>query len=140
MRKEPTWYPAADANRCPGSFKTAIYYPDKDGKVECGVCGRKVGLRNPRTKQLAQHRRPKPAPVADVHKTVAMMLVGKPRVAEICALLQSITGVSVHDVVRASGDPQKEAALLREVSENAKPRDLSINDFLNLQAGGHRLK
>lgn len=47
--------------KCPGSFKSALYYPDANGKVECSICGRKVGMRNPRTRQLAQHNVPKQA-------------------------------------------------------------------------------
>jgi len=57
---KPTWYPNADNNRCPGSFQTAIYFPNKDGKVECAHCRREVGMRNPRTRQLAVHRRTTP--------------------------------------------------------------------------------
>lgn len=53
--KQPTWYPNADENKCAGSFQIAIYQP-KGGKVECAVCGREVGMRNPRTRQIAMHR------------------------------------------------------------------------------------
>lgn len=45
------WYPNGDGGKCSGSFKIALYYPDANGKVECGACGRKVGLRNPITRQ-----------------------------------------------------------------------------------------
>lgn len=127
--KTPTWYPNADDRKCSGSFKTAINPRDRDGKVECGACGRKVGLRNPRTKQLAQHRRPAPPKqdAAPVHV-----------VADIVKL---VTGISLERIADAVGDPQKEAGLLREVSDNAR-RDahrLDINLMLNLAAGGHRL-
>lgn len=62
------WYPNGDGGKCPGSFKVAIYYPDSNGKVECASCGRKVGLRNPKTRQIAQHKLHKPAPT--IHKTI----------------------------------------------------------------------
>lgn len=52
------WYPNGDGNKCPGSFKTSLYYPDGAGKVMCGICGRKVGMRNPITRQIAQHKLP----------------------------------------------------------------------------------
>lgn len=55
------WYPNGDGGKCSGSFKIALYYPNADGKVQCGVCGRMIGLRNPVTRQLAQHKVPKQA-------------------------------------------------------------------------------
>lgn len=61
MRRNPTWFPNADG-KCSGSFQIATHYPDADGKVVCEVCGRKVGLRNPRARQIAQHIPPKPVP------------------------------------------------------------------------------
>lgn len=50
------WYPNADGNKCPGSFQISIYYPGADRKVECAHCGRRVGLRNPSARQIAQHK------------------------------------------------------------------------------------
>lgn len=127
--KTPTWYPNADDLKCSGSFKTAINPRDRDGKVECGACGRKVGLRNPRTKQLAQHRRPAPPKTKE------------PGVADILGLVKLLTGVSAERIVGAVGDPQKEAELLREVSDSARreTHTLDLNMMLNLAAGGHRL-
>lgn len=55
------WYPNGDGDKCSGSFKIALEYPAADGKVSCGCCGRRVGLRNPLTRQLAQHKLPKQA-------------------------------------------------------------------------------
>jgi hypothetical protein len=61
MRGKVSWYPNADGNKCPGSFRATTQRGYADGvKGKCPVCGRLVGFRNRRSGQLAQHRKPSP--------------------------------------------------------------------------------
>ncbi len=84
MRNRPTWYPGAD-KLCGGSNQIAITSVDRDSKVQCAVCGRNVGLRNPRTKQIAMHRPPQPVVSVDSETTPLQPFIRKP-IPEVLAL------------------------------------------------------
>lgn len=150
--KTPTWYPAADERRCSGSFKTGLQPPDRDGKIECGVCFRMVGMRNPRTRQLAQHLRPAPIVSIDIETVPGPVMVveqkanpplvipfshGAPAsLKNLFGVFEAATGVSVDRALDAVGDPAKERSLLLEVSENARPKDDAFVQSL-LDEGRH---
>ena len=44
--------------------------------------------------------------------------------SEFASIFEQITGVSVDQTIEASGDPIREADLLMEIGENAKPKDI----------------
>ncbi len=145
MRNLPTWYPGADNNMCSGSNRIAIEYPDRDGKVTCAACHRKVGLRNPRTKQIAMHRHTfakaeQPVISVDIEtQPLEPGFIRKP-IPEALALFEHVTGISTERVIAAVGKPKEEQALMREVSKNAEYDFAAVYDYFWSRAAARSTK